>query len=485
MIKRTSKGGGDQLETHQLTAEGLLQYYRAKTLSPVEAIKALFDRIDRLNPELNAFVTLNQESALEQAKEAERRFVTGTIRPLEGVPVAIKDLTNTRGLRTTYGSLVYKDYIPQRDATVVSRLKHAGAIIMGKTNTPEFGHKGTTNNRIFGPSKNPWKLSNGTGGSSGGSAAAVAAGFCPLAEGSDGGGSIRIPSSLCGVFGFKPSFGRVPADNHLDDVFANSVPFVSYGPIARTVSDAALMFDLIQGHSEDDPYSLDSMDQSAHRILKTRNPGFRIGYTLDFGMYDVGTEIRDIFYVTLEKLRRQGAIVEHANVQMNKDLREYVAFFNRLWMIGLAAGTKRLMAEHRSELSGTLISMIHRGEGASADEYLNMNSYRTYVWHMFQGLFKKFDVLVSPTLAACEYPFDREGPENVNHHAINPESDWMMTSPVNLTGQPACSLPMGFTVSGLPVGMQCIARRLNDVGLFRFAGWAEDHLETGTLAPIQ
>ncbi|GGL65535.1 amidase [Sporolactobacillus putidus] len=471
------------MEFYQMTAEELLRNYRAKTLSPVEVVKFLFGRIDRLNPKLNVFVTLNQEPALQQAKESERNFAMGKVRPLEGVPVAIKDLTNTKGLRTTYGSLVYKDYIPTRDATVVKRLKAAGAIIMGKTNTPEFGHKGTTNNRIFGPSKNPWKLSNGTGGSSGGSAAAVAAGFCPLAEGSDGGGSIRIPSSLCGVFGFKPSFGRVPGDNHLDDVFAQSVPFVSYGPIARTVSDAALMFDVIQGHSDDDPYSLDDLCLSAREALDLHKTDYRIGYTLNFGMYDVDTEIQDIFMETLEKLRIHGAVVEAADVRMNKNLKEYVNFFNRLWMIGLAAGTKKLMAEHCGELSDTLISMIHRGEGASADEYIEMNKYRSYVWQMFQGLFETFDVLVSPTLAAAEYPYDREGPAEVNGHMIDPESGWMMTSPVNLTGQPACSLPVGFTSSGIPVGMQCVARRLNDIGLMQFAGWAENRLKTDRLFP--
>ncbi|MDD9148527.1 amidase [Sporolactobacillus sp. CQH2019] len=462
----------------------MLHHYRAKMFSPVEAVESLFRRINRLNPELNAFVTLNREAALEQAEVSERNFARGTARPLEGVPVAIKDLTHTKGLRTTFGCLVYKDYIPSRDAAVVKRLKKAGAVIMGKTNTPEFGHKGTTDNRLFGPSKNPWKVSNGTGGSSGGSAAAVAAGFCPLAEGSDGGGSIRIPSSLCGVFGFKPSFGRVPSDDHPDDAFAHSVPFVSHGPIARTVSDAALMFDVIQGASDNDPYSLDPLYLSARQMLNRHKTDYRVGYTLDFGIYEVDAEIRDIFMGVLEKLRRHGAIVVPADVRMGKDLQQYVHFFNRLWMIGLAAGTKELMAEHREELSGTLISMIHRGEGASADEYIEMNRYRSYVWQMFQGLFQKFDVLISPTLAAADYAYDREGPETVNGHRIDPESDWMMTSPINLTGQPACSLPAGFTASGIPVGIQCIARKLNDIGLMQFAEWAQSVLKTNTLSSL-
>ncbi|RYL94978.1 amidase [Sporolactobacillus sp. THM7-4] len=464
-----------------MTAEELLQNYQSMTLSPVEVVRSLFDRIDRMNPELNIFVTLNKRDAFKSAEESEQRARSGNMRPLEGVPVAIKDLTNTRGLRTTYGSLVYKDHIPKYDATIVRRLKAAGAIIMGKTNTPEFGHKGTTNNRLFGATRNPWDPSNGTGGSSGGSAAAVTAGFSPIAEGGDGGGSIRIPSSLCGVFGFKPSFGRVPGDNHLDSVFSNTVPFVSHGPMARTVSDAALMFDVIQGEAATDPFSLDRMEQLVYQSLKQNREQFHIGYTLDFGMYDVDSEIREIFFRTLDKFREWGAVVEPAEIRMNKDLRGYVRYFNRLWMIGLAVSSKTLMAKHREELSGSLISMIRRGENASAEEYIKFNDYRTYLWHMFQGQLAKFDVLVSPTLAACRYNFNAEGPEQINGHPIDPESDWMMTSPINLTGQPACSLPIGFTSSGLPVGMQGIGRRLDDIGLFQFAKWAETRLHIPSL----
>ncbi|WP_239984847.1 amidase [Sporolactobacillus pectinivorans] len=472
-------------EIHSLSAIELKHAYMEGRLTPSEVVKDALERIDSLNPRFNAFVTLNREQALEQAESAGKRYRERNARPLEGIPVAIKDLTNTEGLRTTYGSLVYENHVPDRDATIVSRLKSAGAVILGKTNTPEFGHKGTTNNRLFGASRNPWQPDNGTGGSSGGSAAAVAAGFCPLAEGSDGGGSIRIPSSLCGVFGFKPSFGRIPADNHPEDLFANTVPFISYGPIARTVSDAALMFDAVQGPSLLDPYSLDRMNPSICETLGEKIKPFRIGYTLDFGMYHVDAEIQNVFERTLKKLEESGAIIEPADIRMEKDLRGYVRFFNRLWMIGLAVSTKDLMAGHQNELSETLVSMIHRGENATAEEFLNMNRYRTYIWKMFQEQFERYDVLVSPTLAAVAYPYEDEGPAHVNGQKINPESDWMMTSPVNLTGQPACSLPIGFTAAGLPVGMQCIGRRLDDRGLFQFAQWSETILNVPTLAPIE
>ncbi|WP_010632319.1 amidase [Sporolactobacillus vineae] len=470
-------------ELTSLHATELIRLYSTHKLSPVDVTTEAFKRIRQLDPSINALITLNEDQALRQAKLSEERYRQGNSLQLDGVPVAIKDLTNTKGIRTTYGSLVYRNYIPGEDATVVRRLKAAGAIIIGKTNTPEFGHKGTTSNRLFGATKNPWNLRNGTGGSSGGSAAAVAAGFCPIAEGSDGGGSIRIPSSLCGIYGFKPTFGRVPSDNHPDNLFGDTVPFISHGPMARTVADAALMFDAIQGPSLRDPYSLDRLVPSVSETLTDRRKPFRVGFTENFGIYPVDAEIGTIFRGALRKMEEGGASVAPAKIKMGKDLHGYVHFFNRLWMIGLAVSMDRLVREHRSELSDTLISMIERGQHATADEYLNMNHYRTYLWKMFQDQLNHFDILVSPTLGAAAYTADAEGPEEVNGRHIDPESEWMMTSPINLTGQPACSVPIGFTRSGLPVGMQCICRRLDDRKLFQFARWVETLLRIRTLAP--
>lgn len=472
------------MDIHALTAAELLELYQLKTLSPVEAVEALFDRIEKLNPDLNAFVTLNKDEATEQARIAERRCFNKNMRPLEGVPVAIKDLTNTKGLRTTYGCLVYKDYVPGRDAAIVKRLREAGAVIMGKTNTPEFGHKGTTDNPLFGPSRNPWHSERATGGSSGGSAAAVAAGFVPLAEGSDGGGSIRIPSSLCGVFGMKPSFGRLPADNHLRRVFSNINPFISNGPIARTVSDAALMFDAVQGDVPTDPFSLSKLEMSVYESLKVKRKSFRIGYTLDFGMYDIDMEVQGAFLHTLDDFREQGLHVERVDIQMKKTLRQFIEYFETLWTVGLAASSGGLLAKHGGELSDSLKVMIERGRGLSAVDFEQLTDYRAYIWHMMQGIFETVDVLVSPTLAAAAFRFDEEGPATINGRHIKRDSDWMLTQIYNLTGQPACSIPIGFTSSGLPIGMQAASRRLNDVTLFQFAKWAEDFLQTSTLADL-
>ncbi|MFT8872384.1 MAG: amidase [Sporolactobacillus sp.] len=439
----------------------------------MEILQQLWRRIDHFNPVVNALVTEDRAAALAAAKDSEKHMMAGEWRALEGVPIAIKDLTDTAGMRTTYGSLVYRDHVPEKDATIVARLKQAGAIIIGKTNTPEFGHKATTNNRLFGATRNPWKMSNGVGGSSGGSAAAVALGFCPLAEGSDGGGSIRIPAALCGVVGFKPSFGRIPQDNNRSDVFATTNPFVSYGPLARTVKDAALFFDAVSGPSLDDPFALDAPQQPVAEMLVGGGRKWRVGYTYDFGVYPLSQAIRSAFDGILEKMRATGADVQYADFALAESLDEYVCFFNRLWMIGLAEASVTLMQKHRQQLSPTLVNMIERGQYATAAECRTLTLRRTAIWRLFQRQFQQFDILVSPTLGAVQYGWKEEGPSAVDGIAISAESGWMMTSAINLTGEPACSLPVAQLPNGLPVGMQCVAARLHDRQLFQFAAWLE------------
>ncbi|WP_246092693.1 amidase [Terrilactibacillus laevilacticus] len=404
-------------------------------------------------------------------------------RPLEGVPIAIKDLTNTKGLRTTYGCLFYKDHIPKRDASIVHRLKEAGGIIIGKTNTPEFGHTGTTTNRLFGPSRNPWDLTKATGGSSGGSAAAVAAGLVPLAEGSDGGGLIRIPSSFCGVYGFKPTFGRIPMDNHLDGIFGNHEPFIHYGVIGRHVDDIALMFDVVQGDVVTDPFSLPKMQDFASHLIKLNNRDFRIGWTSDFGIYTLDEEVSNLFFDTLSKLERLGITVEHVNINMKKTLPEYITYFESLWTCGLAAGRGDFAEKYRDQLPETLLTMIERGKQLSAVEFKSLETYRAYLYHMMESHFQTYDILISPTLAVPPFDYDQEGPFHINGKKIKRDSDWVMTQLYNLTGGPAISIPIGFTEkTKLPVGIQAAARRLDDVRLLQFAKLLEDYFQIPTLA---
>ncbi|MFT8362446.1 MAG: amidase [Sporolactobacillus sp.] len=461
------------MTNYEWEATELLEAYRLGKETPEHVLDCVWQRIDKWNPSIHAIVTETRSASYAAARRSAERIRQHGMRPLEGIPIAIKDLTDTKDVRTTYGSLVFDQHIPTQDAEIVRRLKEAGAILIGKTNTPEFGHKATTNNRVFGATRNPWKLSNGVGGSSGGSAAAVAAGFCPLAEGSDGGGSIRIPSALCGVVGFKPSFGRIPLDNNKEDVFASTMPFVSYGPIARTVRDAALMFDAVQGPSADDPFSVDALDPPICTTLRDGPVHWRIGYTYDFGVYPLDDQIRCQFDKTLAQFCANGASVTSAPICIADDRKQYVQFFNRLWMIGLAESCVDLMRDHREALSPSLVSMILRGEHGTAAEYLALQQKRTAIWRLFQKQFERVDILVSPTLGAVQYGYDQEGPNEINGQPIDSESEWMMTSPINLTGEPACSLPIGRTAEGLPIGMQCIAPKLADRRLFQFAYWAE------------
>ncbi|MFT8319757.1 MAG: amidase [Bacillus sp. (in: firmicutes)] len=475
------------MKIYELSADELLEHYRSNKLLPVEVVMNLFEFIEEKNPIINAFVTLNKEEALIQAEESEKRYKEGTnIRALEGIPVAIKDLVNTKGIKTTHGCLIYKDNIPDRDATIVKRLKEAGAIIMGKTNTPEFGFKGTTENALFGPTKSPWNLDYQSGGSSGGAAASIASGFVPLAQGGDGAGSIRIPSALCGVYGFKPTFGRVPLDNDMGAVFNNHNPFIFYGPITRTVTDAALMFDVIQGEAPSDPFSLPKLDVSIYDILKkeARNE-FVIGYSLDCGIFEVEIETKDAFLKRIDKFKEWGLRVEPVEISMKKTCKEYIDFFDKIWTTHLGAGVKPLMDNHADKVSEGLKNVVQRADGLSAIEFDRLGEYRSYLWHMMQSMFETYDVILTPTLATNKIAYDADKPEEINGHATEDyDYTFLYTSISNLTGQPAVSIPIGFTEKGIPIGMQAICKRLDDVTLFQFAKWVEEHLKTPTLAKI-
>ncbi|GGH87714.1 amidase/aspartyl-tRNA(Asn)/glutamyl-tRNA(Gln) amidotransferase subunit A [Pullulanibacillus pueri] len=461
----------------QLTAVELLSHYKKKSLSPVDVVDQLFEKIHEVNPSLNAFVTLNEDEARSLAQEAEEKYKNDeAVRPLEGIPIAIKDLTHTKGIRTTYGSPLFKDYIPDRDATVVKRLKDAGAIIMGKTNTPEFGYKGTTDNPLFGPTRNPWDLETNAGGSSGGSAAAVSAGLVPIAEGSDGGGSIRIPAALCGIYGFKPSYGRMPHDNHLGGIFGSHEPFLHSGTLTRSVEDAALMYDIMKGFTTTDPFVIPDNGLSAFERLNQMETKPKIGWTLDFGMYEVDEDVAAIFMETIDRLSEAGFEVQAAEFDMKKDIREYIEYFEQLWTVGLAASCQKMAEEHPEAFSEGLLKMIERGKQLSAIQFKALEKDRAYYWHLYQSLWEKYDILLSPTLATPAFQYDWDGPPTINGKKIKADSDWVMTQIYNITGFPAISLPAGLTPHGLPVGVQAATQRLEDEQLLQFARYFETHL---------
>ena len=457
-----------------MPATELASRIRRRDLSPVEVVEAFLARIEERNGEIGAYVTVIGDEAREAAREAERAVGSGRPPgPLHGVPVAIKDLFDYKaGVRNTFGSKPLAGYVPHHNATYVERLERAGAIVLGKTNTPEFGHKGATDNLLFGPTSTPFAPGKNAGGSSGGSAAAVADGLCAIAQGTDAGGSIRIPASFCGVYGFKASFGRVASATR-PDAFLSHTPFSHSGPLSRTVEDAALMLGAMAGPHPRDPLSLP--DEGMDYIAATRRSieGMRVAYSPNFGIFPVEERVLSVVEEAARAFEEAGARVEEVGVELRRSQRE----LSGLWMreVGVKsaeivanlkdAGVVDLLGEHRGDLTPEFAGLVEKGWSMGAVEYRRDEVVRTEVFDALQDLFDDYDLLVTPTLAVP--PFDNAddgntvGPSEVNGEEVDPLLGWCLTYPVNFTGHPAASVPAGFT-DGLPVGLQIVGRRFAD-----------------------
>jgi Asp-tRNA(Asn)/Glu-tRNA(Gln) amidotransferase A subunit family amidase len=456
-------------------AAELASRIRRRDLSPVEVVEVFLRRIEERNDAINAYVTLISDEALEVAREAERAVISGDLLgPLHGVPVAIKDLFDYKmGVRNTFGSKPLAGYVPRQNATYVERLEKAGAIVLGKTNTPEFGHKGATDNFLFGPTSTPFATAKNAGGSSGGSAAAVADGLCAVAQGTDAGGSIRIPASFCGAYGFKASFGRVPSATR-PDAFLSHTPFSHSGPLSRTVEDAALMLGAMAGPHPRDPFSLPG--EGVDYVAATRRPveGMRVAYSPNFGVFPVEERVLSVVDEAVHALEEAGAHVEEASVGFGRDQRELCELWLREVGVRSAeivsnlkdARVADLLGEHREDLTPEFASLLEKGHAMGAVEYRKDEVVRTEVFDAIQDLFDVYDLLVTPTLAVP--PFDNAddgntlGPSKVNGEEVSPLLGWCLTYPVNFTGHPAASVPAGFTEDGLPIGMQIVGRRFDD-----------------------
>lgn len=420
----------------QHTAVELAELIRTRQVSPVEVVRQVLDRIDREDPRLHSFVTVDHEGALEAARRAERSDPIG---PLHGVPVAVKDLSLTRGLRTTFGSLLHRDFVPDVDSLSVERLRRAGAVIVGKTNTPEFGYKGVTDNRLGPPTVNPWNRERTAGGSSGGSAAAVAAGLVPLAEGTDGAGSIRIPAAFCGVVGMKPTFGRVPR---------HPVPDLYYtlshtGPITRTVADAVLMLEVLAGPDPRDPWCL------TERMVEEPEPR-RVAWSPDLGYAQVEPEVAR---VALEAVRRLPYEVEEAHPGFPDPEEVELG----IWRTVYAARFGPLQPEVRERMDPLLAEIVDEGMAMPAWELAKQSLERTRLYETLERFFRRFDLLVTPTMPVEAFPVTRQRPESVDKPTL---FGWTpFTYPFNLAGLPAVTVPAGRTAGGLPVGLQIVGRR--------------------------
>jgi amidase len=445
-------------------ATRLVALYRARTVSPLEVTRAVLARIERLNPPLTAFCTVAADQALAAARAATRALSRrGPLAPLHGVPVSIKDLTPTRGIRTTWGSRIFEDHVPEEDALIVARLKAAGAIVLGKTNTPEFGAGANTFNAVFGPTRNPWNPALTSGGSTGGGAVALATGMGPLAQGSDLGGSLRIPAAFCGVVGLRPSPGLVPA-------YPNALGWDSYGvvgPMARTVADVALMLSVIAGP---DPRAPISYPVDAGAIARAaRRPslaGLRIAWAGDLGVSPVDREVLRVTRAAASVFRRLGARVEEARPDL-EGLRDIVMVSRGARMAALHADK---LPRWRAIMQENLVRNIEYGLTLSADDIGRAERQRTVLWHRVRAFLERYDLVLAPTAPVPPFPVEITHPTEINGQPLPTYVDWLLlTYAFTIVGLPAISVPCGFTAAGLPVGLQIAGRWRDDVGVLRAA----------------
>ncbi|WP_274911519.1 amidase [Streptomyces sp. WZ-12] len=469
-----------------LTAVQLSQVIRSRAVSPVEAVQDSLARIERLNPAVNAFVTVCADEALDAAKKAERAVMSGAeLGPLHGVPIGVKDLDPAVGVRTTRGSLVFAHDIAQETISCVQRLVDAGAIVVGKTNTPEFGFKATTDNALLGPTATPFNLAMNAGGSSGGSAAAVATGMVPLAQGSDAGGSLRVPGSFCGVFTMMTTFGRVAVPAR-PNAFRRLNPMVCYAPLARTVGDAVLGLDLMSGPHPRDPYSFPVSDALADAMTPSL-AGMRVAYSPDLGGYPVEGEVESVVRAALPALKEAGAEVVEVNFTLPLPHAELTTMWRRYLSLCHAESAEvsrrqgiDLLGEQGRVVDPAYLDSVRTGAALSAVDFRLGDLVRTQVLDAFEDLFDGFDLVVSPVNCIAGIPNDANrttvGPDRVDGQEVDRFVGWSMTSPFNLIGSPAATVPVGRAANGVPIGMQLAARRHNDAAVVRGATACQKHL---------
>jgi amidase len=451
-----------------IPATELGRLYRRGRVSPTEVVEAVFRRIDAVNPDLNAYVTLARESALADARRATRalgrRAARAALPALHGVPVSIKDLTPTRGIRTTWGSRIFEHHVPEADALVVERLRAAGAIIVGKTNTPEFGAGANTFNAVFGATRNPWNPALTCGGSSGGAAVALATGMGPLAQGTDLGGSLRVPAAFCGVVGFRTTAGLVPV--YPRDLGWDSLSVT--GPMARTVADVALMLAAMAGPDDRAPLSYE-VDTGAF-VRATRRPsikGWRVAWTPDLGgLCPVDREVAAVAGAATGLLKRLGARVETASPDFT-GVHEIVLATRGLSFV---ANYARHLPRWESEMQRGLVWNVKQGLRLTSEEIAAGELARTRLWHRVRAFMETRELLVLPTAAVSPFPVEEFHPTEINGVPLQHYIQWAyLTYAITLTGLPAISVPCGFTRAGLPVGLQIVGRRRQEAAVLRAA----------------
>jgi amidase/aspartyl-tRNA(Asn)/glutamyl-tRNA(Gln) amidotransferase subunit A len=480
-------------DTACMSASETASLIATRKLSPVEVMEDTIARIERRNPSLNALIYLGFDDARRDAKKAEELVMKGEkLGPLHGVPSAIKDLFDFKpGWPTTFGGVrALKNNIAQFYCPFAERIEKAGAILVGKTNSPVMGLRGVCDNYLFGATRNPFDTTRNPGGSSGGSAAAVADGMLAIAEGTDAGGSIRIPAAWCGVYGYKASYGRVPVVIR-PNAFAGDLPFVHEGPITRTVEDAALAMSVLDGYDPRDPHSLDEKVDYIG-ALKRSVKGMRIAYSPNLDVFPVEPAIAETVAKAVRAFEEAGAIVEDVKVGITTPQRELSDVWSRLMMplnLGTFATMKmygvNLLKDHREDFPPEYLRWIEIGEKMTLNDLARDQWVRSQVYDAIQGVFANYDLLITPTLAGMPVKNRDDGntvgPTHINGEDVDPLIGWCLTYPINFTGHPAASIPAGM-VKGLPVGMQIIGRRYADADVFaasaafeRLRPWAESY----------
>lgn len=455
-------------EVWRMPATDLLAGIRAQEISPVEVTEAVLDRMDRLDPVLHAFCEPTREAARAKAAEvAERIAHHEPVGLLAGVPIAIDDLISVRGVRTAMGSPIYRNFVPAEDDIVVERVKAADAVLLGKTTVPEFGYSGAGHSPVSPAARNPWNIATTPGGSSGGSGAAVAAGIGPVALGTDGGGSVRVPASHCGIFGFKPSMGRVPLyPAARDERYPGASSWESLGhigPLTRTVADAALVMSVAAGPDPRDRLSLPAGDVDWATAVEGGIRGLRVAFSPDLGYLDVDPAVRELTARAAEVFETDlGCTLEEAHPGWEDPIR---AFWGVVVSDTDLAGLRAVLGTHGAEMSPNVVDLLSRPW--TAEELTSARMARKAVNNKMWRFMADYDLLVTPTLAVPPFALYTQGPEIIDEHVVAPTAWLGFSFPINLTGQPAATVPAGFTRDGLPVGLQIVGRHLADADVLR------------------
>jgi len=438
------------------SAQELTKLIKSKDISPVELMKTTLERIETVNPVLNAFVSVRADQAMDEAKTiAERLASNEAIGPLAGIPIGVKDLEDVKGMVTSFGSIPYKNNTAQRDSIQVARLKAAGAIVVGKTNTPEFGFTGFTKNMLYGVTRNPWNTERTPGGSSGGSAAAVAAGMVPIATGSDAGGSIRIPASYSGCFGLKTSFGRIPRGPF---PILQTHPIWCMGPLTRTVKDAALYLDCASGYNPSDPDSLPSPEHSFLKCIEDIPTDLRIAFSPTLGYARVQKDVMNLAEKAVTCFEEMGHKIE----LWQGSLPYTGETWSKLINYELYSQLYKDLDKNRGEMGKTLVSSLDRAKSFSIEDHIEAQKVRTELNQILGDLFERFDLLLTPTMPTEAFAAKGPPPAEIDGHPIPLLGAVAFTYPFNLSGHPAATVPAGLTKNGLPAGLQIIGPRQRD-----------------------